>query len=500
MAGTEELRMRNNLPYPTPGPPGHMISNNMPYHYQQQVVGPAPPMSGMYPVHPDVKLKSLPFYELKGELLKPSSLIHYGVNRTQEQMFVFHLTPQQANDITMNRDTGPGSKSDYLIQVQMRFCLLETSCEQEDCFPPCITVKINNKTCPLPNPIPTNKPGVEPKRPPRPLNITPLVRLSPTVTNHISVSWASEYGRGYVVAVNLVKRLTSWQLLNKLKAKGVRNSDFTTGLIKEKLAEDADNEIATTSLRVSLMCPLGKVRMTTPCRPTTCSHLQCFDASSFLQMNERKPTWICPVCDKPALFDNLIIDGYFQDVLQCGRLSTDHNEIQLNQDGSWSTLAIKKESKTIPTTQVSQPDELSIVVDCDEPVIVPVEEKEKSTSVPTKKAIVVDLTLSDSDDDDRPNAATTPSISKKEEIFVQSDSNSNISTAGQSSASSRFLASPNIITLDSPSPPSTPPISAQETPLRTYPSYTLSAPPFFDLDLDSSNFIKSIDTFNDILK
>lgn len=79
--------------------------------------------------------------------------------------------------------------------------------------------------------------------------------------------------------------------------------------VKEKLREDLDCEIATTSLRVSLVCPLGKMRMVCPCRPSTCLHLQCFDASLFLQMNERKCTWICPVCDKPALYDNLVVDG-----------------------------------------------------------------------------------------------------------------------------------------------------------------------------------------------
>jgi hypothetical protein len=59
--------------------------------------------------------------------------------------------------------------------------------------------------------------------------------------------------------------------------------------VKEKLNEDADSEIATTMLRVSLICPLGKMRMSTPCRASTCMHLQCFDASLYLQMNERKP-------------------------------------------------------------------------------------------------------------------------------------------------------------------------------------------------------------------
>lgn len=107
--------------------------------------------------------------------------------------------------------------------------------------------------------------------------------------------------------------------------------------------EDADSEIATTSLRVSLACPLGKMRMSTPCRASTCSHLQCFDASLFLQMNERKPTWNCPVCDKPALYDNLVIDGYFQEVLNSNKLLPDVNEIQLLQDGSWENLVLKKE-------------------------------------------------------------------------------------------------------------------------------------------------------------
>lgn len=113
--------------------------------------------------------------------------------------------------------------------------------------------------------------------------------------------------------------------------------------VKEKLNEDADSEIATTSLRVSLACPLGKMRMCTPCRASTCSHLQCFDASLFLQMNERKPTWNCPVCDKPALYDTLVIDGYFQEVLNSNKLLPDVNEIQLLQDGSWENLVLKKE-------------------------------------------------------------------------------------------------------------------------------------------------------------
>ncbi|KAG5876389.1 hypothetical protein JTB14_005017 [Gonioctena quinquepunctata] len=292
----------------------------------------------------------------------------------------------------------------------MRFCLLETTCEQEDYFPPNVIVKVNNKLCPLPNPIPTNKPGVEPKRPPRPVNITQMVKLSPTVANTITVSWAADYGRGYAITVALVHKLSSMDLLQRLKNKGIKNADHTRALIKEKLNDD-DCEIATTSLRVSLMCPLGKMRMTTPCRAITCSHLQCFDASLFLQMNERKPTWNCPVCDKPSLYDNLVIDGYFTEVLSSSILPSDCNEIQLNKDGTWSVQTQeKKQTKVDKPTVIGIDDSIEIIGDDIEIVsntasaISSSEKTKEPTQDPLKveerKKDVVDLTISDSDDDE----------------------------------------------------------------------------------------------------
>lgn len=102
------------------------------------------------PIHPDVRLKRLAFYDIKGVLIQPSSLVPQGTNRTQEAVYHFTLTPQQATEIATNRDIRNGNKLEYTVQVQLRFCLMETSCEQEDCFPPNVIVKVNNKMCPLP--------------------------------------------------------------------------------------------------------------------------------------------------------------------------------------------------------------------------------------------------------------------------------------------------------------------------------------------------------------
>ncbi|XP_055859059.1 uncharacterized protein LOC129921308 isoform X6 [Episyrphus balteatus] len=393
------------------------------------------------PIHPDVRLKKLAFYDVLATLIKPSSLLPRTNQRIQELPFYFTLTPQQATEIATNRDIRNGSKVEHSIQVQLRFCLLETSCEQEDCFPSNVIVKVNNKLCPLPNPIPTNRPNVEPKRPPRPVNVTSNVKLSPTVTNTVTVQWCPDFSRGYCIAAYLVKKLTSSQLLHRMKTKGIKPADYTRGLIKEKLTEDADCEIATTMLKVSLNCPLGKMKMSIPCRASTCSHLQCFDANLYLQMNERKPTWNCPVCDKAAIYDHLVIDGYFQEVLASSLLGSEDTEIQLHKDGSWSTHNLRNETQLVDTP--SKPvekvelisDDIELITDDVKPLAAksapppPVISNEPTS---TTNSETVDLTLSDSDDD-MPLAKRKTATSKNAAASAAAVSTSN----GQRSATAQ---------------------------------------------------------------
>ena len=62
------------------------------------------------------------------------------------------------------------------------------------------------------------------------------------------------------MAIFLVVKLTSDDLLDRLKKKGTREPDYTRNLIIQKLNND-DDDVATTSLKVSVTCPLGKMRM-----------------------------------------------------------------------------------------------------------------------------------------------------------------------------------------------------------------------------------------------
>ncbi|KAM6230160.1 E3 SUMO-protein ligase PIAS2 isoform 2-T2 [Porphyrio hochstetteri] len=383
VAGIHPLPSTSVTPQSPSSPVSSVLLQDTKGHFEMQQ--PSPPIP---PVHPDVQLKSLPFYDVLDVLIKPTSLVQSGIQRFQEKFFIFALTPQQVREICISRDFLPGGRRDYTVQVQLRLCLAETSCPQEDNYPNSLCIKVNGKLFPLPGYAPPPKNGIEQKRPGRPLNITSLVRLSSAVPNQISISWASEIGKNYSMSVYLVRQLTSAMLLQRLKMKGIRNPDHSRALIKEKLTADPDSEIATTSLRVSLMCPLGKMRLTIPCRAVTCTHLQCFDAALYLQMNEKKPTWICPVCDKKAAYESLILDGLFMEILnEC----SDVDEIKFQEDGSWCPMRPKKEAVKVSSTPCTKIESSSVV---SKPCSVTV------ASDVNKKVDVIDLTIESSSDEE----------------------------------------------------------------------------------------------------
>ncbi|KAJ9582188.1 hypothetical protein L9F63_003475, partial [Diploptera punctata] len=295
-----------------------------------------------FPVFEDVKFKKLPFYEVVDELLTPNRLVPMDRRKFQENVFMFLLTSRQVTSLKRTQNTN--MESSY--QVQMRFALLNLFCEQNDFFPPGLCVEVNEETCAMP--VTDSKPREKPKFPSQPLNITSLIKCKPDVANHVVVMWNTKSGLDYVVAIYLVRRLTNSEILDKLKSLSVRPEEFIRSQIKQKFSERSDCGIATTRYSLSLICPVGKARMNIPCCSRECSHVQCFDGYFYLKMNEKKPMWTCPICDKLALFEDLIIDGYIQNVLSSQKLPKDVNEIQLEPDGSWSPLIIDKKFSSRP--------------------------------------------------------------------------------------------------------------------------------------------------------
>jgi len=85
------------------------------------------------------------------------------------------------------------------------------------------------------------------------------------------------------------------------------------------------------------------VRITTPCRSSKCVHPQCFDATSWFTMMEQTTTWLCPVCERTLDHKDLIIDGYFDEILNDTAESVE--DVMVEADGQWHTTDNKYGSK-----------------------------------------------------------------------------------------------------------------------------------------------------------
>lgn len=291
---------------------------------------------------PDCKIRELPFFPVKSTLLRPCNLTPKDSSQeAQQQNLAFYLTQEQANTVNNGRKVEANGMVVYKMHILLRFTKMAPDNVHDDDFPKNLCLKVNNKVCPLPNPkpVPANRPNMEAKRPPKPLIVTSLCKLNTkSCLNQISITWTPS-DTTYTVSIYLVEKLTPVDLLGSLKNRGMRDPEITKALIRSKLEDKEQDEIATTSCKVTMACPLGMARMNYPARASTCDHLQCFDADTYLRMNEKKPKWVCPVCNKPAYFENLFLDGFYIQLLQSTQfraLST--NDIVLNQDASWEPV------------------------------------------------------------------------------------------------------------------------------------------------------------------
>ncbi|XP_066508810.1 E3 SUMO-protein ligase PIAS4-A-like isoform X2 [Hoplias malabaricus] len=292
------------------------------------------------PSSAEVQMFKLPMYDTLQTIVAPMALATTVGLKLHSSLISFQLTQSQLARLKNSQEPKSGLKP---LQVVLRFCYTESIGVEEDQYPPQILVIVNGWNCSPQVRYSSSAARSEPSRPCYPINLTPLLRQ--TDKNLVTIFWRGN-DKHYSAAVYLVRVFTSADLLEQLQNKAVESKEQCRQKICEKLCCDSENEIATTGLRVSLICPLAKTRMSTPCRAQSCAHLQCFDAGFYLQMNEIKPRWTCPVCHKPAPFETLQIDSLLSGILQSTKQTV--KEIEYLSNGSWKEVSEKRESIKIP--------------------------------------------------------------------------------------------------------------------------------------------------------
>ncbi|KAH8910081.1 MIZ/SP-RING zinc finger protein [Coniochaeta sp. PMI_546] len=297
----------------------------------------------------------------------------------------------------------------------MAFCAAGNQGIQDICFPYQSELKVNGGEVKANLRGLKNKPGST-----RPVDITSHLRLKPsTYNNNVEFTYALTskkfYFGIYVCRVTAIEDLVEQIKKSKRIAKA--------SVIQELTKKASDPDVVATSQVISLKDPLSYMRLVVPCRGLKCSHIQCFDATAYLQLQEQGPQWICPICNNPAPFEHLAVDEYVKDILTNTPQSVE--QVTIEPDGQWVLPAPQSEEKNRPQPEAS-------FVDDDDLVIAQVSSRQSNTATPSRSgyafstpvqgssregssmpprsttsskrpaAEVIDLTLSDDEADARP--------------------------------------------------------------------------------------------------
>ncbi|CDR99097.1 hypothetical protein [Sporisorium scitamineum] len=149
--------------------------------------------------------------------------------------------------------------------------------------------------------------------------------------NRIELTYTNAPKRHVLVAA-ICEITTVETLVERLRSKQLRSKEEVLMRMRQK-AEDDDIEAGAATM--SLKCPFSYMRITTPCRSIHCSHVQCFDAYSFFSINEQMPSWACPTCHKTIKPEDLLMDGYVDDILK--KVPQDQDSVIIEPDGQWHT-------------------------------------------------------------------------------------------------------------------------------------------------------------------
>ncbi|KAI5457881.1 PINIT domain-containing protein [Mariannaea sp. PMI_226] len=202
-----------------------------------------------------------------------------------------------------------------------------------------------------------NKPGST-----RPVDITSALRIRGAYPNTLDFTYALTTKVGcqlkYYLVINLCQVTSVEQLVTSI-SNGMKIS--VDSVLKEFKQKVQDPDVVATSQVLSLKCPLSYMRLKVPCRGISCQHNSCFDATSYLQLQEQGPQWLCPICNNPAPFERLAVDNYVREILD--NTSKDLEAVTIEPDGRWF---IKKSDEDEKNDYGSQEPDVDSLDDDDE--------------------------------------------------------------------------------------------------------------------------------------
>ncbi|KAK3989495.1 PINIT domain-containing protein [Cladorrhinum sp. PSN332] len=312
------------------------------------------------PPPPAFKFKHSPFYEIRRQIGRTKTLEIMAAHRN-----TVSVDFRASDDPVLQM-----CATDPTMRV-MVFCAESDGRDQDIAFPHQCEIKVNGDDIKANHRGLKNKPGST-----KPVDVTPALRLRQTnYHNKIELTYALTQ-KQFFLSVYVCKMVPVETLVSQI-AKRIRKETVVAEITKPK----NDDDIEATSQKLSLKCPLSQLRLKHPCRSTSCNHIQCFDATSYLQLQEQGPQWECPICNKPAPYQKLAIDEYALDIVN--RTSDDVDQVTIDTNGEWNALGANGDVVVAPVKMEAP----SFVLD-DDLVISEVQRRaDRSTITPSMTSV-----------------------------------------------------------------------------------------------------------------
>ncbi|CAF1538841.1 unnamed protein product [Rotaria sordida] len=205
-----------------------------------------------------------------------------------------------------------------IAKIFLRIAPTITSEEQNDVLPPYLFVQCNGQTVINNNVSKTI--GSQAHSIVFPTDITDKIIPKSNIHNTLNYLWLQSpinmslknLPKSYTLKIQFVRCISLDYLFESILKRDIQLKNINDN---DSDIEIEDIGLMATQHRVSLICPITQSLINVPAKSLYCSHLTCFDLRSFLQMNERRLQWTCPICKKPASYDNLCVDKRLQSIL-----------------------------------------------------------------------------------------------------------------------------------------------------------------------------------------
>lgn len=115
---------------------------------------------------------------------------------------------------------------------------------------------------------------------------------------------------GHVIAVYLVKTLQPADITQFIRSNRSEAPQASIQRYRTAFGLDSvDPMNQTEQMKISLVDSITMMPINTPARGEVCTHLQCFDLETYIEMNSKYKRWSCPFCNKRCSYVRL--DPFF---------------------------------------------------------------------------------------------------------------------------------------------------------------------------------------------